>query len=256
MAKKEEKKVSYSEAQASTDAMFAQLKTATDLPVEPNADDQNPATSAKKKSKSKKKVRQFSHGAKHREVSALVDKNKNYAVAEAIELLKKTAYAKFDGSVDLHVRLTEAKKTEDAVRGTITLPHGTGRERRVILITEELIEKIEKGWLDFDVAVATPEMMPKLAKLAKILGPKGKMPNPKVGTVTAEPDKAIAELKGGRVEFKADSLGNIHQSIGKVSWEANKLIENLEIFLAALPKSRIKSISIAPSMGIGIKLNY
>lgn len=252
--KEEEKKISYSEAQAQTDAMFDQLKAVTVAPAEVAEGESAEAAPVKKKKESKKPARQFTHGAKHREVATLVDKNKSYPIAEALELVKKTAYTKFDGSVDVHVRLTEAKKTEDAVRGTVNLPHGTGRDRRVVLITEEMIEKIEKGWLDFDVAVATPDMMPKLAKLAKILGPKGMMPNPKSGTVTTEPEKAMEELKGGRVEFKADSLGNIHQGIGKVSWDAAKLTENFQTFVAALPKSRVKSVSLAPSMGIGVKI--
>ncbi len=214
---------------------------------------------AAEKTKSKKKAKaeapkKAAHGKKHQDSVALVDKNKSYPLAEALELIKKTSYSKFDGSVDLHVRLSAAKKNEDAVRGTVTLPHGTGRERKVVVITDEMIAKIEKGWLDFDIAVATPAMMPKLAKLAKILGPKGLMPNPKSGTVTETPEKALEELKGGRVEFKADTLGNIHQSIGKVSWADTKLTENLQAFVAALPKPRVKSVSVAPTMGAGVKV--
>lgn len=217
------------------------------------------AEEVKEEKKSKKAeaatpAKTHAHGAKHRESVAKVDKNKTYPIAEALELVKQTAYTKFDGSVDVHVRLNPAKKNEDAVRGTVTLPHGTGRERRVVIITDEMIEKIEKGWTGFDVAVATPDMMPKLAKLAKILGPKGLMPNPKSGTVTAEPEKVAEELKGGRVEFKADSLNNIHQAIGKVSWDAAKLTENFQTFVGALPKARIKSVSIAPTMGAGVKV--
>lgn len=209
----------------------------------------------KKAEKADTPARKFSHGTKHREAAAQVDRDKAYALAEALELVKKTAYTKFDGSVDVHVRLNPAKKTDEIVRGTVTLPHGTGRERRVIIITDEMIEKIEKGWTDFDVAVATPDMMPKLAKLAKILGPKGLMPNPKSGTVTADPAKAAEELKGGRVEFKADSLANIHQAIGKVSWDVEKLSENFTAFVGALPKNRIKSVSLAPTMGPGVKVS-
>ncbi len=140
------------------------------------------------------------------------------------------------------------------MRGVVTLPHGTGRVRRIIIITDELIEKIEKGWTDFDIAVATPEMMPKLGKLARVLGPKGLMPNPKSGTVTSEPEKIAEELKGGRVEFKADTLGNIHQTLGKVSWETAKLTDNFQIFMTALPRNRVKSVSLAPTMGAGVKV--
>jgi large subunit ribosomal protein L1 len=213
---------------------------------------EEPAKAAKKEPKAASK---FAHGAKHRETVAMVDKNKVYTPEEAFELLKKTSYTKFDGSVDVHVRISPSKKNEDVIRGTVVLPHGTGRERRVVIITDEMIEKIEKGWLDFDVAVATPDMMPKLAKLAKILGPKGLMPNPKAGTVTPDAEKAAQELKGGRVEYKTDTLSNIHQSIGKVSWAGTKLTENLQAFIAVLPKNRIKSITVAPTMGAGVKVS-
>ncbi len=218
-------------------------------------DEAEPAKPAEKKSAKTTEPRKAPHGQKHQESVQHVDKTKTYPLNDAVELVKKTSYAKFDATVDIHVRLTSIKKGDDGVRGTVTLPHGTGRERRVVLITEEMIEKIEKGWLDFDVAVATPEMMPKLAKLAKILGPKGLMPNPKSGTVTSDPQKALEELKGGRVEFKADSLGNIHQPIGKVSWTNEKLVENFNVFVAALPKGRIKSITLAPTMGAGVKVS-
>lgn len=207
-----------------------------------------------KADKEPKAAAKFSHGAKHRESIAQVDKNKTYSLEEALELVKKTSYTKFDGSVDVHVSLTPSKKNEDVIRGTVVLPHGTGRERRVIIIDDAMIEKIEKGWLDFDVAVATPEMMPKLAKLAKILGPKGLMPNPKAGTVTPDAAKAAEELKGGRVEYKTDTLGNIHQGIGKVSWANTKLAENFQALIAVLPKNRIKSVTVAPTMGAGVKV--
>lgn len=207
-----------------------------------------------KTDKTEQPKRAFSHSAKYREVSTHVDRTKAYSIDEALELIKKVAYTKFDGSVDFHANLTPGKKNEDVVRGTVVLPHGTGRERKVVIITEEMIEKIEKGWLNFDVAIATPDMMPKLAKLAKVLGPKGLMPNPKSGTVTTDPQKAAEELKGGRVEYKTDSLNNIHQAIGKVSWDAAKLKENFQTFVGALPKNRLKSVSIAPTMGPGIKV--
>ncbi len=214
---------------------------------------------AEEKAEPKKKTaeeapKKAPHSVKHKEAAAHVDRTKSYSLAEAIELVKKTSYTKFDGAMDVHVRLTAAKKSDENVRGTVTLPHGTGKEKRVVIITEDMIEKIEKGWLDFDVAVTTPDVMPKLAKLAKILGPKGLMPNPKSGTVTPEPEKVAQELKGGRVEFKADSLGNIHQSLGRVSWDAAKITENFQTFIGALPKSRIKSVTLAPTMGPGVKV--
>lgn len=212
------------------------------------------ASAVEAKSAKTKSTKEHAHGAKHRQATAAVDKNKSYPLAEALELAKASAYTKFDATLDVHVRLTSAKKNDEVVRGTVNLPHGTGRERRVIIITEELIEKIAKGWTDFDVAVAAPDMMPKLAKLAKVLGPKGLMPNPKVGTVTSEPERIAEELKGGRVEFKADTLNNVHQAIGKVSWDNAKLMENFQAFIAALPKSRIKTVTLAPTMGAGVRV--
>lgn len=178
----------------------------------------------------------------------------SYSIAEGIAQARANNLAKFDASLDLHIRLTPAKKGDDLVRGLVNLPHGTGKDRKVAIITDELIEKIEKGWLDFDVAVATPAMMPKLSKLAKILGPRGLMPNPKAGTVTDEPEKVAAELKSGRVEYKADSSSNIHQSIGRLSFADSQLIANIETFIAALPTSKIQAVHLAPTMGRAVKL--
>lgn len=250
----EEEKNDQVDATTGTTEETVEVATETPEATEEVAEEVTEEQSAKKKTETEAKAKRQPHSVKHQEAIAQVDKKKTYSLAEAIELVKKTSYTKFDGSVDVHVRLTTAKKNDDAVRGTVTLPHGTGRERRVVIITEEMIEKIEKGWTDFDVAVATPDMMPKLAKLAKVLGPKGLMPNPKSGTVTPEPEKVAEELKGGRVEFKADSLNNIHQPIGKVSWDAAKLTENFQTFVGALPKSRIKSVTLAPTMGAGVKV--
>lgn len=212
------------------------------------------AVEVKKTVRAKKPKRAFTHSSKYRAAAELVDPKKAYSLTTAIDLAKKVSYTKFDGTLSLHVKLNPIKKNDENVRGTVTLPHGTGKERNVIIVTDELIEKIEKGWTDFDIAIATPDMMPKLAKLAKILGPKGLMPNPKSGTVTTDPEKTAQELKGGKVEFKSDSLNNIHQTIGKLSWDSAKLLENYAIFVNALPKGRIKSITIAPTMGPGIKV--
>ncbi len=178
----------------------------------------------------------------------------SYSIAEGIVQARANSLAKFDASLDLHIRLVEAKKGDDLVRGLVNLPHGTGKDRKVAIITDEIIEKIEKGWLDFDVAVATPAMMPKLSKLAKILGPRGLMPNPKAGTVTDEPEKVAAELKSGRVEYKADSSSNIHQPIGRLSFADSQLIANIETFIAALPASKIQAVHLAPTMGRAVKL--
>lgn len=242
------------ETSAATDEAAETTETTAEEAIKEKSAETDEAP-AKKADKEPKAVAKAAHSAKHRESVAQIDKNKTYSLEEALDLVKKTSYTKFDGAVDVHVSLTPSKKNEDVIRGTVVLPHGTGRERRVIIIDDAMIEKIEKGWLDFDVAVATPEMMPKLAKLAKILGPKGLMPNPKAGTVTPDAAKAAEELKGGRVEYKTDTLGNVHQSIGKVSWANTKLAENFQTLIAVLPKNRIKSVTIAPTMGAGVKVS-
>lgn len=221
-----------------------------------NGEQEPKKTAAKPKGESKSKLQLTKRGARHSQSLAQLDREKLYPIDEAIELVKKTSYVKFDASVDVHIHLERSKKTDEVVRGLVTLPHGTGRERKVVIITDEILEKIEKGWFDFDIAVTTPEMMPKLAKIAKILGPKGLMPNPKSGTVTSEPEKVATQLKTGKIEYKADSLGNIHQSIGRVSWPNEKLAENFHSLLAAVPKNRIAGITLAPTMGAGVKVAY
>ncbi len=238
----------------SLEAKLDAMKAVNDTQSESGNESTEIVAKTKKSSKTTK-PKKAAHGTKHQSAVKLVEHLKSYQLSEALELVKKTSYTAFDGALDVHVRLAAAKKSDDNVRGTVTLPHGTGKEKRVVIIDEPMIEKIEKGWLDFDIAVTTPEMMPKLAKLAKVLGPKGLMPNPKSGTVSTEPEKIAQELKVGRVEFKADSLGNIHQSIGRVSWDDAKLIENFQVFIAALPKSRLKSVTIAPTMGPGVKVS-
>jgi large subunit ribosomal protein L1 len=212
----------------------------------------------------------------------LVDKMKLYTIDEAVKLVKETAKAKFDETVEVHLRLgIDAKKGDQNVRGTITLPNGIGKTRRVIVIakgdkikeaeaagadeagSDELIEKISKGWFDFDVLVATPDAMKDLTKLGKVLGPKGMMPNPKAGTVTTEIAKTIKELKLGRVEFKNDSFGIVHCPAGKASFTAEKLTENIKTLIDAVLKAKpatskgqyMKSISLSSTMGPGIHLD-
>lgn len=209
----------------------------------------------KKPEKVKAKSIKATRGARYQAAAAQIDKKQTYSMSEALELVKKLSFSNFDGSVDIHINLTPSKKTDENVRGTVHLPHGTGKNRRVVIITEDMIAKIAKGWSDFDVAIATPMMMPQLAKLARILGPKGLMPNPKSGTVTNQPEKVAEEMKGGRIEFKADTLGNIHQAIGKVSWSTEKLTENFQSLISALPKGRIRRITIVPTMGPGVKIS-
>jgi large subunit ribosomal protein L1 len=216
------------------------------------------------------------------ETAKLVDKMKLYPLDEAVALAKQTAKAKFDETVEIHIRLSiDPKQSDQIVRGTVTLPNGIGKSRKVAVIAkgeklkeaeangadaagaEDLIEKISKGWLDFDVLVATPDTMKDLSKLGKVLGPKGLMPNPKAGTVTFEVGKTIKELKLGRVEYKNDSYGIIHCSVGKASFAPEKLAENIktlaEAVLRAKPSSAkgqyIKSISLSTTMGPGIKLD-
>lgn len=211
----------------------------------------------------------------------LVDKNKVYSAQEAIELAKKTATTKFVGSIEVHIKTAiDAKKTDQAIRGAITLPHGTGKTKRIaafvtegkeaeaksagaeIVGGEELIKKIkETEKTDFDIAVAEPALMPKLASIAKILGTRGMMPNPKTGTVSENITTAIKEIAGGKINFKNDNSGNIHQIIGKVSFDNDQLLANLEKFMealhaakpAAVKKNFILNCSLNSTMGPGIK---
>jgi len=218
-------------------------------------------------------------GKKSQEAAKLVDKNKEYPLAEAVELVKKAAKAKFDETVELHIKLgIDPKQSDQTVRGTVTLPNGIGKTRKVAALTkgekqkeaqnagadkvgaEDLIEEISKGVLDFDVLVATPDVMKDLSKVAKILGPKGLMPNPKAGTVTFEIGTAVSELKKGRVEYKNDAYGIIHVPVGKVSFDKEKLAENIktlfEVVLKAKPSSSkgqyIRSVSVSSTMGPGV----
>ena len=221
-------------------------------------------------------------GKKYVAAAKLVDPKKTYAIDEASELVKKASTAKFDASVEVHVRLgIDPKKSDQQVRGTVSLPHGTGKTKKVIAFvaadkekeakdagadaigTQETIDEIAKtGKIDFDIAVATPDMMPKLAKVAKVLGPKGLMPNPKSETVSANVLKMVSELKKGKVAFKSDDAGIIHTVIGKVSFDAPKLKENYEALMEALRKAKpssskgiyIKNATLAPTMGPGIRV--
>lgn len=222
------------------------------------------------------------HGKKYRAAATKIDKEKTYSLAEAVKLVKETSVTKFDGSVEIHTRLgINTKKSDQVIRSTVALPHGTGKKLRVIAFVSEdkaaeakklgaieageasLIEKIAKGWLDFDVAIATPEMMKGLGKIAKTLGQKGLMPNPKAGTVTPDIGNAIAEIQKGKVEFRNDSFGILHNLVGKVSFDEAKLIENIKTYLKAVNESKpktvkgafIQSISLASSMGPGIRLD-
>ena len=222
-------------------------------------------------------------GKKYVEVAKLVEKNKLYSKEEAIDLVKKTSTTKFDSSVELALSLNlDTKKADQQLRGTICLPNGTGKTKKILVIAKgpkateakeagadyvgdvDYLEKIEKeNWLDFDTLIATPDMMPQLGKLGKILGPKGLMPNPKTGTVTMDIKKAVLEVKQGRIEYRTDSYGNVHTIIGKVSFTEKQLLENLEAFVSLILKTKpsvvkgtyIKNISISTTMGPGIKID-
>ena len=220
---------------------------------------------------------------KYTAASALVERNKLYTKEEAIDLVKKTSTTKFDASVEIAMRLNlDTKKADQQLRGALVLPNGTGKTKTVLVIAKgdaakaakeagadfvgdaDMLEKIEKeNWFGFDVMIATPDMMPALGKIGKILGPKGLMPNPKTGTVTTDTAKAVAEVKKGRVEYRTDSYGNVHAIIGKVSFDNKKLIQNLDAFVSLVLKSKpavvkgkyVKNISVSTTMGPGVKID-
>ncbi|ERJ12399.1 50S ribosomal protein L1 [Haloplasma contractile] len=221
-------------------------------------------------------------GKKYTEAIKQVDKTKLYQVEEAIELVKKTSVAKFDATVEVAFRLgVDPRKADQNIRGAMVLPHGTGKTRTVLVIAKgekakeaeqagadyvgdaEYIEKIQDGWFGFDVIVATPDMMPQLGRLGRILGPKGLMPNPKTGTVTMDVTKAVEEIKAGKVEYRVDKAGNVHVPIGKISFDSVKLLENLraitETMVRLKPASAkgtyMKNVSVSSTMGPGVKLD-
>ena len=222
-------------------------------------------------------------GKKYVEALNKIEKGKSYTKAEAIKLIKDTSTAKFDESVELALRLNlDTKKADQQLRGAIVLPKGTGKTKRVLVIARgpkaqeakdagadyvgdtDMLEKIEKeNWFDFDTIIATPDMMPMLGKLGKVLGPKGLMPNPKTGTVTMDIVKAVEEVKAGRVEYRTDSFGNVHGVIGKVSFSEEDLLANLDAFVSLIIKSKpsavkgeyVKNITISTTMGPGIKID-
>lgn len=211
-----------------------------------------------------------------------IDRNKLYEPVEALQLVKELSKAKFDETVEVHIKLgVDPRHADQQVRGTVSLPHGTGKTRKVLVFAkgeklkeaenggadffggEELAEKIQGGWFDFDVAVATPDMMAVVGKLGKILGPRGLMPNPKAGTVTFDIERTIKELKAGRIEFRVDKTSIVHAPIGRVSFDQSQLLDNLNAFAEALIKAKpaaakgqyMRSVSICSTMGPGIKIN-
>lgn len=222
------------------------------------------------------------HGKKYVEAAKLIDRSKVYEAEEAVALVKKSATAKFDETVELHIRTgCDSRHADQQIRGAVVLPAGTGKDVRVLVFAkgakadeaaaagadfvggEELIPKIQKeGWLDFDVVVATPDMMSVVGRLGKVLGPKGLMPNPKAGTVTMDVTKAIADIKAGKVEYRLDKANIIHVTLGKVSFTEKQLMQNFNALMGAIEKAKpssvkgqyLKSISIATTMGPGVKI--
>lgn len=219
---------------------------------------------------------------KRKAAEAKIDSNKQYTLAEAAGLVKSINCTNFDSSVDVHIRLgVDPKKADQAIRGTVSLPHGTGKTKRVLVLCtpdkeaeakaagadfvglDEFIQKIESGWTDVDVVVATPSVMPKIGKLGKVLGPRNLMPNPKTGTVTNDVAGAVNDVKGGKVAFKIDKAGIIHASVGRVSFEPNKLAENIQELITTLVRMKpatakgiyLKGISMASSMSPGITID-
>ncbi len=196
---------------------------------------------------------------RYEEVVGKIDATKEYTLNEAIDLVKATANTKFDGSVELHIHLTAKKGKKGAedeyMRGMINLPHGLGKSRSVVILDEDKIEAIAKtGVVDFDIALATPAMMSKLGKIAKTLGTKGKMPNPKSGTVTDKPEEVKKEIEAGRVEYRQDATRNIHQMIGKVSTESDKLADNARAVMQSFTKNRVASVWLTSTMGPSVRV--
>jgi large subunit ribosomal protein L1 len=215
------------------------------------------AVSNQQPAKQKKKKEVKPKSKRYRQKAKLVDRNKFYALGDAIDLVKKTSLTKFDGTVELHVNCNiESLGETKVLRGAARLPHSTGKTVRVAIADDELLGKIEKGTIDFDVLVAPPSMMPKLAKFAKILGPKGLMPNPKAGTVTDNPEKRAKELTAGEINFKTDpDQPLLHLVVGKVSQPEIELKENIEAYLSAIGKSKILKATLSSTMGPGVKLS-
>ncbi len=218
----------------------------------------------------------------YKEAFKQIERNKLYEPADALQMVKELSKAKFDETVEVHIKLgVDPRHADQQVRGTVSLPHGTGKTRKVLVFAkgekikeaetsgadyfggEELAEKIQGGWFDFDVAVATPDMMAVVGKLGKILGPRGLMPNPKAGTVTFDIERTIKELKAGRIEFRVDKTSIVHAPIGRISFDQEKLLENLNAFAEALIKAKpaaakgqyMRSVNVCSTMGPGVKIN-
>lgn len=221
-------------------------------------------------------------GKNYQEASKLVDRTKQYKIAEAVNILKEASKAKFDETVEVAFRLgVDPKKADENIRGAVVLPHGTGKTQRVLVFAKgdkikeaeaagadyigdaDIVAKINEGWFDFDVIVATPDMMAEVGKLGRVLGPKGLMPNPKTGTVTFEVEKAVNEIKAGKVEYRVDKSSNLHVPIGKVSFEDDQLVENFNTIMDTIVKVKpqsskgtyVRNVVVTSTMGPGIKID-
>ncbi len=224
----------------------------------------------------------MSHGKKYLEAAKLVEPDRRYEIGEASELLPKLSISKFDGTVEAHLRLgIDPRHADQLVRGTVVLPHGTGKTSRVIVFAQgekaqealrggadevggdELVKKIDAGWFEFDVAIATPDMMGTVGRLGKKLGPRGLMPNPKSGTVTFDIERAVAEVKSGRIEFKVDRAGIVHAPVGRASFTPEQLAANVATLVDAIQRAKpsgakgtyMKSLTLAPTMGPGVRID-
>lgn len=222
------------------------------------------------------------HGKKYQEAAKLLEPGKLFGVSEAMEVVKKTATAKFDETIELHVRLgVDPKYADQQVRGAMVLPNGTGKAKKVLVFakgekvkeaedagadyvgSDEFVTKIQGGWFDFDVAVATPDMMGTVGRLGKVLGPRGLMPNPKLGTVTMDLAKAISEIKAGKVEYRTDKAGNVHVPIGKASFDVEKLVQNYQALMDTLVRVRpaaakgqyVRAVTVSSTMGPGVPVS-
>jgi large subunit ribosomal protein L1 len=222
------------------------------------------------------------HGKKYREAAGLVEAERRYTIEEACELMPRISISKFDATVELHLRLgVDPRHADQLVRGTVVLPHGTGRSSRVIVFAqgekaqealragadevggEDLVKKIDNGWFEFDVAIAAPDMMGLVGRLGKKLGPRGLMPNPKSGTVTFDIERAVSEIKSGRIEFKVDRAGIVHAPVGRVSFSREQLEANIVTLVDAINRAKpsgvkgtfMRTLTIAPTMGPGLKVD-
>jgi len=225
----------------------------------------------------------MTQGKRHLDNIDKINNEKDYDLEEAVELLKKATAPKFDETVDLSINLgVDPRHADQLVRGTISMPHGTGKDVSILVIakgdsvdkalsagaeyagSDEYLEKIKSGWTDFDSIIATPEMMPELGKLGRVLGPRGLMPNPKTGTVTTDVEKAVKEIKAGKIEYKVEKSGIIHAGVAKMSFEKEKIVENVSVFINAIKKAKpsavkgvyMKRVTLSSTMGPGIKVNY